>query len=166
MVANARFVFRHPAHFLAFGFGSGLAPIAPGTAGTLVAVPLVVALDWVLPSLMAQLLVLLLLVVVGVVTCEVTSRHLQVHDHSGIVIDEIAGYLVTMICFPAHWFYYLVGFIFFRIFDIWKPFPIGWCDRRVSGGIGIMVDDLLAGVYAAIGLFIVVQSGWFSSLMG
>ena len=165
VIADARFVFRHPAHFLAFGFGSGLAPIAPGTAGTLAAIPLVVALDLMLPSLAAQFLVLLLVVMVGVVTCDITSRNLKVHDHSGIVIDEFAGYLLTMICFPAHWLYYLLGFVFFRLFDIWKPYPIGWCDRRVSGGIGIMVDDLLAGIYAAICLFFVSQSAWFAQLV-
>jgi phosphatidylglycerophosphatase A len=87
--------------------------------------------------------------VVGVWVCDTASRDLGVHDHPGIVWDEIAGFLLTMLAAPPGWQWILVGFALFRLFDIWKPWPIGWLDRRVAGGLGIMLDDLVAGVFAA-----------------
>jgi phosphatidylglycerophosphatase A len=139
-------IWRNPIHFLAFGFGSGAMPVAPGTFGTLAAVPIY----WFMQplSLWAYLAVVLAVCVVGVWLCDVTSRDLGVHDHGGIVWDEIAGYLITMIAAPSGWQWMLVGFVLFRIFDIIKPWPIGWADRRVQGGLGIMLDDVLAAVYA------------------
>lgn len=137
---------RNPVHFLAFGFGSGLAPKAPGTFGTLAAVPL-----WYLLAqlpLWGYLLATLAVVAVGPWLCGRTSRDLGVHDHPGIVWDEIAGFLVTMILVPVSLVTAIAGFVLFRIFDVLKPWPIGWLDRRVKGGTGIMVDDLLAAVYA------------------
>ncbi|MGD2117283.1 MAG: phosphatidylglycerophosphatase A [Chromatiales bacterium] len=136
----------NPLHFLAFGFGSGLAPKAPGTLGTLAAVPLY----WFLSpaDLYWYLLVCVLVFAIGVPICGRASSDLGVHDHSGIVWDEIAGYFVTMIAIPQSLFWATVGFMLFRLFDIWKPWPISWLDRRVSGGFGIMVDDLLAGLMA------------------
>ena len=138
---------RNPVHFLAFGFGSGLSPWAPGTAGTLAAIPL-----WWLASqagLLTYVLVTVLVVAVGPWLCGRTSRDLGVHDHGGIVWDEIAGFLLTMTALPVSWQWGLAGFLLFRVFDIVKPWPIGWLDRHIHGGTGIMVDDLVAGVYAA-----------------
>ena len=140
----------NPNHFFAFGFGSGLAPKAPGTAGTLVAIPIF----WVIQDLSWPLYVSWLLVtfVLGVVWFGRSSRALGVHDHGGIVWDEMVGYWLTMFFAPAGWQWMLLGFILFRFFDILKPWPIGAVDRRVHGGFGIMIDDVLAGVYAWISL--------------
>ena len=136
------------AHLLAFGFGAGCSPKAPGTMGTLLAVGLYLPLS--LLSLTSYLAVLVLVILVGVWVCDQAARDLGVHDHPGIVWDEIAGYLLTMVAAPAGWLWIGVGFALFRLFDIWKPWPINWLDRRVGGGLGIMVDDLAAGVVAAL----------------
>ena len=141
-------VFRNPVHFLAFGFGSGCAPKAPGTAGTLAAVPLYLLLGqlpWIL-----YLAAVLLALLAGIWICGRTSRDLGVHDHGGIVWDEFVGYWLTMALAPQGWFWVCGGFLVFRFFDILKPFPIGWLDSKVGGGLGIMLDDVLAGIY-----------GWF-----
>ena len=137
-------------HLLAFGFGAGCSPKAPGTMGTLLAVGLYLPLSH-LP-LVYYLLVLSLVVLLGIWLCGKAARDLGVHDHPGIVWDEIAGYLLTMTAAPDGWLWILVGFGLFRLFDIWKPWPIRWLDRQVAGGLGIMLDDLVAGVFAAIGL--------------
>jgi len=139
-------VFGNPIHFLAFGFGSGLAPVAPGTFGTLVGIPFF--LFMVSLPLWAYLLLTLAFFLFGVWICDRSSKLLGVHDHGGIVWDEIVGYLVTMIAAPQGWEWIVIGFILFRIFDIFKPWPIAYLDRHVSGGFGIMIDDILAGVYA------------------
>jgi phosphatidylglycerophosphatase A len=139
-------VFGHPIHFLAFGFGSGLAPVAPGTFGTLVGIPFFFFM--VSLPMWGYLSLILAFFLFGVWLCDRSSKMLGVHDHGGIVWDEIVGYLVTMIAAPAGWEWVIVGFILFRIFDIFKPWPIAYLDRHVSGGFGIMVDDILAGVYA------------------
>lgn len=141
-------VWRNPVHFLAFGLGSGAAPRAPGTFGTLAAVPL-----WYLMAqggLMLYLSLTLAAFVIGIWLCGRTSRDLGVHDHGGIVWDEFVGYWITMIAVPVNWIWALAGFILFRLFDIWKPWPIGPVDRRVHGGLGIMLDDVLAGVLAGL----------------
>jgi len=137
---------RDPRHFLALGLGSGLVPKAPGTMGTVVAVPLFLLLLN-LP-LWAYLLVLLTAFLVGIWLCEVTAQNLGVHDHPGIVWDEFVGYWVTMTAAPPGWLWLLLGFCLFRIFDILKPWPIRNVDRRVGGGFGIMLDDVLAGIYS------------------
>lgn len=138
---------RHPLGMLAFGFGSGLAPVAPGTAGTLAAVPLYLLVRE-LP-LEAYLALVALLFLLGVPACDHAARRLGVHDHPAIVWDEIVGYLAAMICAPTGMVWPAAGFALFRFFDILKPWPISWCDRRVHGGIGIMLDDLLAGLFSA-----------------
>ena len=121
-------------------------PKAPGTWGTLVALPLyAVMADW---GLWFYLLVTLLLGLVGVWLCHVTARDLDVHDHPGIVWDEIVGYLITMVAAPEGWLWWIVGFVLFRFFDIVKPWPIKVVDRDVGGGFGIMLDDVLAGLMA------------------
>ena len=144
-----------PVQFLAFGFGSGCARRAPGTFGTVVAVALYLPIAR-LP-LEAYLAVLVLAGLLGIWLCGEASRRLDVHDHPGIVWDEIVGYLVTMIGVPFGLGWMLAGFVLFRIFDIWKPWPIGWLDRRVSGGLGIMIDDILAGGAACICLHVAAR---------
>lgn len=133
-------------HFLALGLGSGLAPKAPGTFGTLVAVPFYLLLQG-LP-LWGYLLILVMAFLLGVWLCEVTARNLGVHDHPGIVWDEFVGYWLTMAAAPTGWQWVLLGFVLFRLFDIAKPWPIRMADRRLGGGFGIMFDDVLAGIYA------------------
>lgn len=144
----------HPLHVLALGFGSGRAPVAPGTFGTLAAIPLFLLLAQ-LP-LSAYLLVLALICVAGIFICGKTARDWGVHDHSAIVWDEFAGFLLTMTAAPCHWLWIMLGFGLFRLFDIWKPFPIGRLDAEVNGGLGIMLDDLVAGLYALLCLQIIL----------
>lgn len=139
---------RQPHLLMAFGFGSGLAKKAPGTFGTLAAIPfflLIQDLAW--PLYLSWLLVTFVL---GVWWCERASHTLGVHDHGGIVWDEFVGYWITMFMAPAGFVWMLVGFVLFRFFDIIKPWPIRWFDRRVGGGFGIMIDDVIAGIFAAI----------------
>ncbi|HEY9198083.1 MAG TPA: phosphatidylglycerophosphatase A [Gammaproteobacteria bacterium] len=147
---------RDPGHLLALGFGSGLAPYAPGTFGTLAAIP-VYLLCAQLP-LMVYLLAVAAAFALGVYLCGRTARALGVHDHPGIVWDEVVGYLLTMTFAPPGWGWILFGFACFRLFDIWKPWPIRVCDRHVHGGLGIMLDDLLAGAAAGV-LVMSVASG-------
>ena len=139
---------KNPVHLLAFGLGSGLAPKAPGTAGTLMAVVLYIPLGHL--SLLAYGVALVLAFGIGIWICERTSRDLGVHDHGGIVWDEFVGYWITMFMAPAAWLWIAVGFVLFRLFDILKPWPIKWVDSKVKGGLGIMLDDVLAGIMAAL----------------
>jgi phosphatidylglycerophosphatase A len=145
---------RNPIHFLALGFGSGLAAIAPGTFGTLAAVPLYLLLS--LLPLSTYVFVTLIVCVAGIYICDKTCRDLGVHDHKAIVWDEVAGYLLTMLAAPVGWQWPLVGFVLFRFFDIVKPWPIRWLDRNVKGGFGVMADDILAGVVACLVLQLLV----------
>ena len=149
-------VFSSPVHFLAFGLGSGLAPKAPGTFGTLAAVPFY----WLLAMLplWAYGAVVVMAAIVGVWICGESSRRLGVHDHSGIVWDEFVGLWITLFAAPQGWLWLIVGFALFRLFDIWKPWPIRMADRQVSGGFGIMLDDILAGLYALASLQLLA---WF-----
>jgi len=137
----------NPVHMLAFGFGSGLAKKAPGTMGTLAALPMYYVLIQYFAA--AYLPVLLVVSVVGIWICGKAADDIGVHDHGGIVWDEIAGYLLTMYWVAFSWQNMLLGFVLFRLFDILKPWPISWLDRHVEGGFGIMVDDILAGLMAA-----------------
>lgn len=138
----------HWSHWLAVGFGSGLAPKAPGTFGTLAALPLC----WFLMdlSLLPYLAVLLMGFVIGVWLCGKTAKHLGVHDHSGIVWDEFVGIWITMLLVPKTWLALLIGFVLFRFFDVIKPWPIRVLDKKVHGGFGIMIDDAIAGVFACL----------------
>ena len=137
---------RDPVHLLALGFGSGLFPKAPGTAGTLMAIPLYLLLEPL--SWPIYLTVVVATALAGIVICNLSAKRLGVHDHPGIVWDEFVGYWITMFMAPAGWPWIVTGFVLFRIFDILKPWPISWLDRRVAGGLGIMVDDILAGLLA------------------
>lgn len=135
-----------PQALLAFGFGSGLSTIMPGTAGTLAAVPIYYALSF-LPW-WAYLIVVIASCIYGVYICELTSKWLRVHDHRGIVWDEFAGFWITMFLAPPGWQWLLLGFVFFRFFDMLKPWPISLADKHIHGGFGIMFDDILAGLAA------------------
>lgn len=141
-------VLTHPVHFLAFGFGSGLAPVAPGTFGTIMAVLLYLLFMQQL-SLVTYLVVVVAVCISGIWICDKSSKLLGVHDHGGIVWDEFAGFFITMIAAPAGWVWILLGFVLFRVFDIFKPWPISFLDKNIDGGLGIMFDDIIAGVYAA-----------------
>lgn len=137
---------RDPRLFLAFGFGSGLSPKAPGTFGTIAALPFVFLLQAI--SIYIYIAVLVIGFAIGVYLCEHASKVMGVHDHGGIVWDEFIGMWLAMLAVPLGWQWLLAGFVLFRIFDIAKPWPIGWLDKKVSGGFGIMIDDVLAGLYA------------------
>ncbi len=148
MHPNLAFLFKHPAHFFALGFGSGLSPKAPGTAGTLVALPIFALLTMLVVSPTAQLIVIAILFVVGVPICTQAGYALGVSDHGSIVWDEIVAMMLVLVFTPATWPWWGLGFALFRLFDIWKPFPIRQCDAKLKGGFGVMFDDLLAAVYA------------------
>ena len=133
-------------YFLAFGFGSGLIAFAPGTFGTLAAIPLYLLIMHCSPVWYFS--ILLLAFVLGVNICNRVSHELGVHDFSGIVWDEIVGFLITMYTVPIGFFWIVAGFCLFRFFDIVKPGPIAWVDKAVGGGLGIMLDDVLAAIPA------------------
>ena len=141
-------IWQKPSHFIAFGFGTGALPIAPGTFGTLIAIPFYLAIC----SLPLPLYItLVILAVIGSSwLCDRVSKEIAIHDHQGMCIDEVIGYLVTMTGAPHGMMWIVLGFIFFRIFDIWKPWPINYADTHVSGGFGMILDDALAGVYSII----------------
>jgi phosphatidylglycerophosphatase A len=145
----------NPLRFLALGFGSGLSPVAPGTLGTLVAVPLYLPLLQLSPG--SYLLFLLVAFGIGVALCSITAKQLGVHDHPGIVWDEFVGFWITMFMAPPGWLWIVVGFLLFRLFDILKPWPIRFIDQRVAGGLGIMLDDVLAGIFGLVCLQLIVS---------
>ncbi len=139
---------RRVIHWLAQGFGAGRLPYAPGTFGTLVAVPIYLLLAELAPWLYGA--VVLLLFALGVWAASITGHDLGAHDHQSIVLDEVVGFLITMFLAPPGWMWIVVGFVLFRLFDTWKPYPIRLIDRRLNNGLGCMLDDVLAGVYALI----------------
>ena len=147
-LALVRLVARDPVHWLAFGLGSGLMPFAPGTWGSLLAVGIFWALPPVEPALMFA--VLLGAFVAGCVICGASARRLGVHDHGGIVLDEIVAMLLVLSVTPRSPGWTLLAFGLFRLFDIVKPWPIREADHRIPGGPGIMLDDVLAACYAAL----------------
>lgn len=156
----------NPIHLAAVGFGSGLAPKAPGTFGTLAAIPLfyllaMLSIEWYLSIVIISSLL-------GFWFCHVTSKDMGVHDHKAIVWDEFVGFWITMIpvlvVYPEireeaaiPWLWVVVGFLLFRFFDVLKPFPISWLDKKVHGGFGIMIDDIVAGIFAAAGMWFLMQ---------
>jgi phosphatidylglycerophosphatase A len=155
---TARQIMTDPTLFLAFGFGSGLARKAPGTLGTAAAIPLY----WlfVQTGLPIYSVLTVAATLAGIRICGIAADKLGEHDFNGIVWDEVAGYLITMWLVPFSWKGLLLGFVLFRIFDIIKPWPISWIDRKVQGGLGIMLDDVLAGVFAGVLLWMAAQYGW------
>jgi len=141
-----RFVYSHPAHFISFGFGLGLIPVAPGTFGTLLALPIQI---WLVSRMGEQALAVLipLLFALGVWACQVTGKALRVHDHSGMVWDETVAFLIVLFFTPASPMWQAFAFLAFRLFDILKPAPIRYVDRTIRNGFGVMFDDLLAAFY-------------------
>ena len=138
----------HPIHFFSLGLGSGLSPYAPGTVGTLFAVLLYIPLST-LPT-WGYIAALVIGSIVGIYLCQQTSNALEGHDDPAIVWDEFLGYWLTMLFAPEGWLWIVIGFVLFRLFDIWKPWPIRVIDEKVAGGFGIMLDDLIAGVFALV----------------
>ena len=143
-------------HCLALGFGSGLFPKAPGTAGTLVAVLILFVVAWatgfvgqMLP-LATHLLAIIVTSVAGIFICTKMTNALGTNDHGAIVFDEFVGFWLAMLCVPITWYWLLLAFIIFRFFDIIKPFPINWLDNNLHSGLGIMADDLMAGLYSLV----------------
>lgn len=147
-------ILANPIHLVAFGFGAGLSPKAPGSVGTIVAVLIYLVLPSMPPIIYAGLV--LLSFFFGIWICGKTAEDLGVHDHGGIVWDEFVGYWITMFMAPSGLFWVLLGFVFFRLLDIFKPWPIKWADKELAGGLGIMLDDVLAGIMAALGMQAVV----------
>lgn len=148
MTPDWKFLFSHPAHFLSLGFGTGLAKKAPGTFGTLVAFPLyflIAEYDF-----YTELGIIAALLLLGIWLCDFTGKALGVSDHSSMVWDEIVAMMLVLTFTPHCYINYTVAFILFRIFDIWKPFPIRQCDAKIKGGFGVMFDDILAAVYTII----------------
>lgn len=143
---------RDPVVLLATGFGSGLIRPAPGTWGTLAAVPLALGLLHLSPWVAAGLI--LLAALAGIAICGHAGRRIGVADHGGIVWDEFVGYWIAVVPLARGWHDLLAGFVLFRLFDIAKPWPVSWADRSLPGGLGVMADDLIAGCYAALGLLI------------
>ncbi|HRA23516.1 MAG TPA: phosphatidylglycerophosphatase A [Usitatibacteraceae bacterium] len=152
---DARFLVAHPAHFIALGFGAGLAPVAPGTFGTLAGLALYWLLALALPPLAIAFLAIPLFFL-GVWACGVAGRNLGVADHGALVWDEIVAFLPLAALASASLVLQLVAFGLFRLFDVWKPFPIRQFEARVKGGFGVMLDDLLAACYAYLVLAIAV----------
>lgn len=150
-------VWTKPTHFIAFGFGVGAFPFAPGTWGTLLTIPfylLLQNLHW-----QIYLLIVTVITVASIWICDKVTKEIGVEDHQGMCLDEIVGFLVTMIAAPKGWGWIVFGFVLFRLFDIWKPWPIRVADKKVHGGFGIILDDVLAGVYS---LAIIQLVAWVS----
>ena len=136
----------NPLHMLALGFGAGLSPVAPGTAGSFAALPFcyllaLLPLPWALFCIFCAF-------IVGVLACQSVDEALGVHDHGAVVWDEFVGRFITTLALPPHWGVLLLGFVCFRIFDILKPWPVCWADKYIPGGYGVMLDDVLAGLMA------------------
>ena len=139
-----KLMFAHPAHFIALGAGSGLAKKAPGTFGTLLGLPLFLLISPL--HFQTQIFIISGLFLLGIYCCEKTGQALGVADHGGIVWDEIVAMMLVLTFTPIQWQWWLAAFVLFRIFDIWKPVPIRQCDARIKGGLGVMVDDILAAI--------------------
>jgi phosphatidylglycerophosphatase A len=165
MALNAqqrRVVLSHPAGWIASGLGTGLSPLAPGTVGSAAAL---VPYLWLreLP-LAAYLAVVLTVFVLGVLVSRSLCRRCAVEDPGFIVIDEFVGQWLALMLAPPGWIWIIVGFLLFRLFDVWKPWPVSWADRNVGGGLGVMLDDALAGVLAALVLAGLVWAAKFAGI--
>lgn len=150
---DVKFLFANPVHFFALGFGSGLAPKAPGTFGTLVGLPLF----WLISNLELnmQLLIISALFLIGIYFCHTTGKALGISDHGSIVWDEIVAMMLVLTFAPNHIYGWIVAFLMFRLFDIWKPFPIRQFDEKLKNGFGVMFDDLLAAIYSIASMWLI-----------
>ncbi len=160
---NFSMMWQHPAHLCALGFGSGLIKWAPGTFGSLMGILIYWPLSDVAINL--KLFIILTLFLFGISICSKTGKAIGVEDHSSIVWDEIVAIMLVLTFTPHHWFWWLIAFILFRIFDIFKPFPIRQIEQRVCGGLGAMLDDLLAAIYSLLALSILQYSSFIASLI-
>lgn len=157
-VPDGRFLLAHPAHFIALGFGAGLAPWAPGTFGTLLGWAIFLGLyEFLAPLVIAFLAIPLFFL--GIWACEVTGRDLGVQDHGSMVWDEVVAFLPLAALASASLLMQAVAFALFRLFDVWKPFPIRHFERRLKGGFGVMFDDLIAASYAYLAIIVLVVAG-------
>lgn len=145
---DLRSIWQNPIHFIACGFGLGALPIMPGTFGTLGGVVLYLMLSR-LP-LWAYIVVAVVLLIIGFFICDITNRDFGTDDHPAAVWDEVVGFLFVMLAVPKTWYFILIGFGLFRLFDIWKPWPIRWLDRNIHGGVGVMLDDVVAAIFSLI----------------
>lgn len=154
--ADRRRLLATPAGWIACGFGSGLTPKAQGTFGSLAAI-----VPWLLMrelSVPAWLTIIVVSFAIGVWACDVAGRILGVADHRSLVWDEFVGLWITLLpALVAPWWAIVAGFALFRLFDVWKPWPIAWFDRRVKGGFGVMLDDVIAGLFAGVMLFLILH---------
>ena len=153
---------KHPILMFGFGFGSGLSPKAPGTVGTLLGlvlfIPLLLWSDWL------AWMVFIVGLFLGSAICGKSSEYMDVHDHGGIVWDEFVGIWLVLLLLPEQsLFYWIAAFVAFRVFDIWKPWPIKQIDEKVNGGFGIMLDDILAAIYAA-AVIVLLDYWWFAGI--
>ncbi|MGX2987556.1 phosphatidylglycerophosphatase A family protein [Ursidibacter sp. B-7004-1] len=147
---------KNPIHFLAVGFGSGLIKPAPGTWGSLVGLLLAIFLWNLTASPLFFIVLSSISFILGCYICEKTSQDLGMHDDGRIVWDEIVAIFCLFICLPEYnWIYYILTFLFFRLFDIIKPYPIRYFDQQLKGGLGIMFDDILAAIYSLISLYLI-----------
>ncbi|MBU3844612.1 MAG: phosphatidylglycerophosphatase A [Candidatus Anaerobiospirillum pullicola] len=147
---------KNPWHLLAVGFGSGLSPKAPGTCGSFVA--MFICMGLIMAPWYAAPLAAVLFFVLGTKACNEAEKAMGVHDHGGLVVDEFVGMFIAVIAFPqGQWYWAIMAFVLFRFFDILKPFPVSYADRNISGGLGVMVDDVLAGIYALVAGHIILH---------
>lgn len=158
--AQRRAILGHPAGWIASGFGAGLSPLAPGTVGSAVAL-----LPWfwlrdLAPT--AYFGVVLAVFALGVWLSQLLVTRLRVEDPGWIVIDEFVGQWLALAFAPPGWFWLIAGFLLFRLFDVWKPWPVSWADRRVGGGLGVMLDDALAGALAGA---VLAAAAWAASAL-
>lgn len=146
-------LWQDPLDFVAAGFGSGAMPIAPGTFGTLAAIPFYYFLSQF--SNATYGIITLICVILGIYICDRAGKRFGVVDHSAIVWDEFASFLIVMFMIPVTWYFVLMGFLLFRLFDIWKPWPICYLDEHLPGGWGVMLDDVAAGIISWAILFVI-----------
>ena len=149
-----KFVRRHLSHFIAFGGGAGLSPVAPGTVGTLAAFPLYWLFNYYLDPIHFLILIDILFII-GIWACGITGKALGAHDHGGMVWDEIVAFLLVLYFIPDDWTWQVAAFLLFRLFDITKPQPIRYYDNKLRGGFGVMFDDLIAAFFTLLCL-----AGW------
>ena len=150
-----RSMWTNPIEFVACGFGVGAIPWMTGTFGAMLGVVFYLFLSRF--SVLTYSIITLVLFIFGVVICDITSRRFDTCDHPATVWDEVVGFLFVMIAIPKIWYFILMGFVLFRIFDIWKPWPINWLEKNIRGGLGVMIDDIIAALYAWVVLIIIVN---------
>lgn len=153
---------KNPIHFLSLGFGLGLAPKAPGTFGTFAALPFIYLFS--VLDTTEYVGVVVAFALLGIYLCGATSKAMKAHDHPAIVWDEVVGYMIAMIAVPVTWLHLLVAFVLFRFFDILKPWPIKALDKHVKGGFGIMIDDVIAGVFSLVIIHLLMLYGWLPAV--